>query len=333
MTDRVRRGRPAGRQGAVRLRDQRGAARHRHRPRHLLVGRRQGRRRSDAAEPGPAGPPRRPAGPDRQVAPAARHRAARSGGLQGLPHRDRLPASPNPPTSPSPPSGVDPEITSTAGPQLVVPVLNARFALNAVQRALGLAVRRAVRHRRHPGDRRRREGRQLQPGARRQGHRLRARHSSTRRPRWRRDRGPTPPASSVDDGAAADRHSATASRPGWPAPRQFAGYTGELGSPQWSVLLVNHGLHIEILIDPDSPDRLDRRGRRQGRRAGVGDHHDHGLRGLGGRRRRRRQGARLPQLAGPEPGRPVRRGQQGRQDRSPGCSTPTAPTPRPTAAS
>lgn len=147
-------------------------------------------------------------------------------------------------------SGVDDEITTTAGPQLVVPVLNARFALNAANARWGSlydalygtdvipendGAEKGTSYNKVRGDKVIAYARKfldeavpLESGS------------------WADATG-----LSVDDGqlkvATADGSVGLAD------PEKFAGYTGELGSPNWSVLLVNHGLHIEILIDPESP--------------------------------------------------------------------------------
>ena len=192
-------------------------------------------------------------------------------------------------------SGVDDEITTTAGPQLVVPVLNARFALNAANARWGSLYDALY-------------GTDVIPEA----------DGAEKGDSYNRVRGDkviayargfldkaVPLASgswadatglSIDDGQLQVAIGDGVDR-AWPARRSSSATPASSARPSWSVLLVNNGLHIEILIDPRVPRRLDRQGRHQGRRPGVGDHHDHGLRGLGGRRRRRRQGARLPQLA------------------------------------
>jgi malate synthase len=148
-------------------------------------------------------------------------------------------------------AGVDQEITSTAGPQLVVPVLNARFALNASNARWGSlydalygtdviseddGAEKGGSYNRVRGDKVIAYARKFLDGA-----------TPLTSGSWAEATGFT-----IDDGqllvALGDGLSA-----GLATPEQFAGFTGELGSPIWSILLVNHGLHIEILIDPDSP--------------------------------------------------------------------------------
>jgi malate synthase len=88
-------------------------------------------------------------------------------------------------------------------------------------------------------------------------------------------------------------------------PEKFVGYTGHPRGPDTAVLLRNNGLHVELVFDRTHPiGARDQAGwpmcgwRRRSQR-------DHGLRGFGRLRRCRGQGAGLWQLAGPDAGGPA----------------------------
>src|ERR1700758_1831226 len=147
-------------------------------------------------------------------------------------------------------SGVDDEITTTAGPQLVVPVTNARFALNAANARWGSlydalygtdvipesdGAEQGTSYNKVRGDKVIAYARRFLDEA--------APLSSGS---WAEATGV-----SIADGQL--QVASGADSTGLASPEKFVGYSGELGSPNWSVLLVNHGLHIEILIDPESP--------------------------------------------------------------------------------
>ncbi len=148
-------------------------------------------------------------------------------------------------------AGVDDEITTTAGPQLVVPILNARFALNAANARWGSlydalygtdvipeddGAEKGTSYNRIRGDKVIAYARRFLDGA-----------APLATGAWNEATG-----IKIDEGQLLITLGDGLST-GLATPEQFVGYTGELGSPSWSVLLGNHGLHIEILIDPDSP--------------------------------------------------------------------------------
>jgi malate synthase len=155
-------------------------------------------------------------------------------------------------------SGVDDEITTTAGPQLVVPVLNARFALNAANARWGSlydalygtdvisesdGAEKGASYNKVRGDKVIAYARRLLDEA-----------APLASGSWADAAG-----LSIVDGQL--QIAIGADSTGLASPEKFVGYSGELGSPSWSVLLVNHGLHIEILIDPESPiGKTDRAG-------------------------------------------------------------------------
>ncbi|MCV7101257.1 malate synthase G [Mycobacterium palustre] len=155
-------------------------------------------------------------------------------------------------------SGVDPEITTTAGPQLVVPVTNARFALNAANARWGSLydalygtdvipetdeAEKGTGYNKVRGDKVIAYARNFLDGA-----------VPLESGSWADATG-----LSLEDGRL--RVATADGAVGLASPEKFVGYTGELGSPSWSVLLENNGLHIEILIDPESPiGKTDRAG-------------------------------------------------------------------------
>jgi malate synthase len=148
-------------------------------------------------------------------------------------------------------AGVDDEITTTAGPQLVVPILNARFALNAANARWGSlydalygtdviseddGAEKGTSYNQVRGDKVIAYARRFLDGA-----------APLATGEWKDATG-----IKIDEGQLLVTLGDGLST-GLATPEQFVGYTGELGSPAWSVLLRNHGLHIEILVDPDSP--------------------------------------------------------------------------------
>jgi malate synthase len=148
-------------------------------------------------------------------------------------------------------AGVDDEITTTAGPQLVVPILNARFALNAANARWGSLYDALYGTDVIPEDDGAEKGTSY--------NKVRGDKVIAYARRFLDDAAPLASGAwdqatgvEIDDGQLLIKLGDGLST-GLAAPEQFVGYTGELGSPMWSVLLKNHGLHIEILIDPDSP--------------------------------------------------------------------------------
>jgi malate synthase len=141
---------------------------------------------------------------------------------------------------------VDDEISRQAGPQLVVPLLNARFATNAANARWGSLYDALYGTDAIPMDGALAPGASYNPqrGAAvvARGRALLDAHFSLRAGSHADVTGYV-----VSEGALAVQF-ADGSSTALSNPEQFVGYTGDAGSPD-SVVLINNGLHVEIMID------------------------------------------------------------------------------------
>jgi len=149
--------------------------------------------------------------------------------------------------------GVDPEIAGIAGPQLVVPVSNARFALNAANARWGSLYDALYGTDVIPeGEGRGRDG-DYNPERGAAVIRYATEFLDRTAPLEGHSHADVT-AYSVDDASGTVRLVASIGGKdliGLVDPAQFAGYTDD--APRHAFLLVNNGLHIEILTDPQHP--------------------------------------------------------------------------------
>jgi malate synthase len=146
-------------------------------------------------------------------------------------------------------SGVDLEVAEVAGPQLVVPMLNARFALNAANSRWGSLYDAFYGTDVIPD-----EG-DLANGS--SYNKVRGAEVVARGRALLDEHAPLTEGSHVDatsytvdgDGLAVGSKAGVARLAD---PSQLVGHTGPADSPE-AVLLVHHGLHLEIQIDPQNP--------------------------------------------------------------------------------
>ena len=216
----------------------------------------------------------------------------------GRPTRPSSPRSatccPRAATSPSRPRTSTPRSRRVPGPQLVVPITNARFALNAANARWG-SLYDALYGTDAMGSAPPAGGYDRGRGAR-----------VVARARVFLDEAFPLAGTSHADARRYHVHGGALLVDDMPLiePEKFVGYRGHPRAPE-AVLLRNNGLHVRAGLRPHPSDRQPRPGGAGRRAAGERGLGDHGLRGLGRLRRRRGQGDGLSQLARPDEGRPV----------------------------